>query len=216
MSIPKFSTKYLDVGKGFIIGRNNIEEFFNHVNRLRDFDEKTVVELAHNYETGVASLVGMIEARFVNLNPILQQMFLKLNNMERGKEKNFVLKTLLLEFNDIAIEARKVFAHYKLLGYELGIDHTFRTLDTKRMKYEGKTKCEKEINIPIPFKLLAISDALEENFGWIVPENPFDENSKPKRKEKGESGPCVSKIQGLYDEFEFLKLNYNTCYILHA
>ena len=104
-----------------------------------------------------------------------------------------MLKTLLLEFNYIAIEARNVFAHYKFLGYELGIDHTLKTLDTKRMKYEGKTECEKEINIPIPFKLLAIFGALEEIFGWIVPENPFDENSKPKRKEKGDSEPCVWK-----------------------
>ena len=85
--------KDLDVGSGFIIGRNNIEEFFNHVNGLRDLNEKPLVELTHNYETDVASLVGMIEARFVNLNPILQQMFLKLDSMERGEEKNFVLKT---------------------------------------------------------------------------------------------------------------------------
>ena len=109
-------------------------------------------------------------------------MFLKLDSMKKGKEKDFVLKALLFEFNDIAIEARKVFAHYKLLGYELGIEQNLKAIDIKRMKYEGKTKCEKEINIPIPFKLLAISEALEENFGWIVFENPFDENSKPKRK----------------------------------
>ena len=72
MSLPKFAMKDLDVGSGFIIGRNNIEEFFNHVNGLRDLDEKSVVELTHNYETIVASIVAMIEARFVNLNPILQ------------------------------------------------------------------------------------------------------------------------------------------------
>ena len=70
-----------------------------------------------------------------------------------------------------------------------------------------KLNVKKEINIRIPFKLLAIFDALEENFGWIVPENPFDENSKPKRKEKGDSEPCVWKIQCLFDEFEFFKLN---------
>ena len=55
----------------------------------------------------------------------------------------------------------------------------------------GKTKCVEEIEIPIPFKLLAISEALKEIFGWIVPENPFDENSKTKRKEKGDSEPGV-------------------------
>ena len=71
----------------------------------------------------------MIEAKFINLNPRLKQMFLKLATMERGKEKDFVLNALLLEFNDIAVEARKVFAHYKLLGYGLAIDHTLKTLD---------------------------------------------------------------------------------------
>ena len=70
-------------------------------------------------------------------------MFLKLEIMEIGEERNFVLKTLLLEFNDIAIEARKVFAHYKLLGYGLAISHTLKTLDIDRMKYEGKTEYEK-------------------------------------------------------------------------
>ena len=73
--------------------------------------------------------------------------------MEKGEEKDFVLNSLLLEFNDIALEARKVFARYKLLGYGLAIGHTLKTLDTDRMKYEGKTEYEKEINIPISFRL---------------------------------------------------------------
>ena len=75
------------------------------------------------------------------------------------------------------------------------------------MKYVGKTECEEEIEIPIPFKLLAISDALEDNFGWIVPENPFEQNSKPKRSEKADSEPCVGKIHCLYDKFSYLDLN---------
>ena len=39
MSLPKFAMKDLEIGSGFIIGRNNIEEFFNHVNGLRDLNE---------------------------------------------------------------------------------------------------------------------------------------------------------------------------------
>ena len=70
-----------------------------------------------------------------------------------------------------------------------------------------KTKCEEEIEIPLPFKLLAISDALEDNFSWIVPENFFDENSKPKRSENGDSEPCVGKIQCLHDKLSYLDLN---------
>ena len=44
-----------------------------------------------------------------------------------------------MEFNDVASEARKIFAHYKLLGYGLSITHTLKALDIKRMKYVGKT-----------------------------------------------------------------------------
>ena len=97
MSTPKFATKDLKTGKGFIIGRNNIEEFFNHVNGLRDFNDKPLVKLTHSYESAIASLVAMIEARFVNLNPIIQQMFFKLDQMDEGEEKDFVLNTLLLD-----------------------------------------------------------------------------------------------------------------------
>ena len=83
----------------------------------------------------------------------------------------------------------------------LGIDHTFKTLDTKRMKYEGKTECEKEINIPIPLKLQAISDALEEIFRWIVPENPFDENSKPRSEERRVGKECVSTCRSRWSPY---------------
>ena len=44
----------------------------------------------------------MIEAIFVNLNPNLQKMFLKLDDMKDGEDKDFVRKTLLMEFNDVA------------------------------------------------------------------------------------------------------------------
>ena len=115
-----------------------------------------MVELSDSYETAIASLVGMMEARFVNLNPILQQMFLKLDDMKDGEDKDFVLKTLLMEFNDVAKEARKIFAHYKMLGYGLDIVHTLKNLDVKTNNFVGKTEGEKVVKIPIPFKLLGM------------------------------------------------------------
>ena len=68
------------------------------------------------------------------------------------------------------------------------------------MTYEGKTEYEKELKIPIPFKLIAIHEALEKNFYWVLPENPFDESSQPKGSERGNSEPCISKIQCIYEE----------------
>ena len=54
-----------------------------------------------------------------------------------------------MEFDDFAKEARKIFARYNMLGYGLDILHTLKTLDTKRIKYVGKTECEDEVKIPI-------------------------------------------------------------------
>ena len=45
MSIPNFSMKDLKVGRGLIVGRNNIEEFFNHVNGLHDFNDTATTEI---------------------------------------------------------------------------------------------------------------------------------------------------------------------------
>ena len=60
--------------------------------------------------------MNRLEHRFVNLNPVLQQMFLKLDSMERGEEKYYVLDILLHEFDDIVAEARKIFVRYGCLG----------------------------------------------------------------------------------------------------
>ena len=37
-------------------------------------------------------------------------------------------------------------------------------------------------------------EALEKNFDWIVPENPFDESSEPKRDDKGTSKTHLDEI----------------------
>jgi hypothetical protein len=39
----------------------------------------------------------------------MQQMFLKLHNIEDSEKRDFILETLRKEFRDIVIEARKVF-----------------------------------------------------------------------------------------------------------
>ena len=64
-------------------------EFLNHINGLTDFNEKPSIEISHAYETSVASLVGMMEARFVNLNPQCSKCFLNTENIfdEASKPK---------------------------------------------------------------------------------------------------------------------------------
>jgi hypothetical protein len=84
----------------------------------------------------------MLEARFVNLNPFMQQMFLKLDDIEDSEKKDFILETLRREFRYVGIEARKVFELFNMLG----------------------SRVEVEIKVPIPSKLLGLHEALENNF----------------------------------------------------
>ena len=72
-----------------------------------------------------------------------------------------------------------------------------------------KTKPEnrEEIKIPIPFKLVGMHEALEKNFDWIVPENPFDESSEPKSVERGSSKTYMDKIQFLVEKTSDIDLN---------
>jgi hypothetical protein len=72
-----------------------------------------------------------------------------------------------------------------------------------------KTKPKKgeEIIIPIPFKLLGMNEALEKNFDWIIPENPFDESSEPRSVEKGSSKTYIDKIQFLVEKTSGIHLD---------
>jgi hypothetical protein len=94
MLIPKYDLKDLSVDSGSIIGTDNIEEFFNHVSKNKDIENRSLEELAPSYEISAAYLVHMLEARFVNLNPIMQQIFLKLHDIEDFEKRDFIFETL--------------------------------------------------------------------------------------------------------------------------
>src|SRR3954470_7631690 len=126
----------------------------------------------------MACLVKMLESRFVCLNPFLQYMFLKLHEIEDGEKKDFILETLLRKFKNEAVEARKIFDHFDMLGSSIEVIGIFDNFI--------KVKPE-EMIIPIPFKLVGLHEAYEKNFDWIVPENLFDESSETKSAEKGSS-----------------------------
>ena len=84
----------------------------------------------------------MLEARFVSLNPIMQQMFLNLHNVEDTEKRDFILKTLLNEFGNVAVEARKVIDRYKMLGSCVDIISVLEKLD--------KIKNREDVKVAIP------------------------------------------------------------------
>jgi hypothetical protein len=95
------------------------------------------------------------------------------------------------EFRDVVIEAKKVFEHFNMLG--------------SRVEIVGTNK--EEIKVPIPFKLVGLHEALEMNFDWIVPENPFDESSEPKSVHKGSSKTHLDRIQFRVEKTSAINLN---------
>jgi hypothetical protein len=191
MLIPKYALEDLLVGSGSIIGKGNIEEFFNHVSMHKDVDDRSLAKLAPSYEVATTYLVRMLEARFVNLNPFMQQMFLKLHDIEDFERKDFILETLRREFRDVVIEARKVFQHFNMF--------------VSRVEVVGTTK--EDIKVPIPCKLVGLHEALEKNFDWICPENPFDESSEPKSVHKGSSKTHLDTIQFIVERTSAIDLN---------
>jgi hypothetical protein len=191
MLFPKYVLEDLSIGSGSIIGKDNIEEFFNHVSKHKDVEDRSLAELTPSYEVAAAYLVHMLEARFVNLNPFMHQMFLKLHDIENSERRDFILVTLRKEFRDVVIEARKVFEHFNMLG--------------SCVKVVGTNK--EEIKVPIPYKLVGMHKALEKNFDWIVPENPFDESSEPKSVHRESLKTHLHKIQFLIEKTSVIDLN---------
>jgi hypothetical protein len=191
MLFPKYVLEDLSVGSGSIIGKDNIEEFFNHISMHKELEEKSLVELAPSYEVASAYLVHMLEARFANLNPFLQYMFLKLHEIKDPEKKAFILETLCLEFKDVANEARKVFKKFNKLGSPVAVVGT----------------PNEDFRVPIPYKLVGIHDALENNFSWICPENLFDENSVPKSDHKGSSKTHLDTVPFIVEKTPIMDPN---------
>jgi hypothetical protein len=191
MLFPKYVLEELSVGCGSIIGKDNIEEFFNHINMHKEVEEKSLVELAPSYEVASAYLVHMLEARFASLNPVMQYMFLKLHEIEDPEKKAFILENLRIEFRDIAIEAREVFKKFNKLGSPVEVVGT----------------PNEDSRMPISCKLVGIHDAWEKNSSWICPENPFDESSVPKCDHKGSSKTHLDTIQFIVEKTPIMDLN---------
>jgi hypothetical protein len=74
-----------------------------------------------------------------------------------------------------------------------------------RVEVVGTNK--EEIKVPIPFKLVGMHEALEKNFDWIIPENPFYESSEPKAVHKESSKTHLDKIQFLVEKTSAIDLN---------
>jgi hypothetical protein len=101
------------------------------------------------------------------------------------------LETLRREFRDVVVEARKVLEHFNMLGSPVNVVGT-NNEDTK---------------VPIPCKLVGLHEALEKNFDWICPENPFDESSVPKCDHKGSSKTHLDTIQFIVEKTSAIDLN---------
>jgi hypothetical protein len=191
MLFPKYVLEDLSVGSGSIIGKGNIEEFFNHISMHKDIEDKYLAELAPSYEVAAAYLVHLLEARFVNLNPFMQQMFLNLHDIEDSEKKDFILETLRRKLRDVVIEARKFFERFNMLGSPVNVVGTNN----------------EETQLPKPSKLLGFHEALENNFDWICPKNLFSELSEPKHDHKGSSKSYVDTIQCLVEKTSAIDLN---------
>jgi len=189
------------VGSGSIIGKENLKEYFNYVSKSKDIEDNVIAECAPDYETAVACLVYLLEAKFVNLHPVMQYMFLNLHNIDDVEKKIFILKTMTRGLGDVSIQANKVFARYNMLGSDVDV---VGTLD----KFNGvEPDAEEGIKVSVPSKITGLHEAHDKNFDWIVPENLFDENSTPRRDEQGTSAHRFDRIHVLAERLSEFDLD---------
>jgi hypothetical protein len=52
-----------------------------------------------------------------------------------------------------------------------------------------------------------LHEALEKNFDWIVPENPFDESSESKSVHKGSSKTHLDTVQFIVERTSAIDIN---------
>jgi hypothetical protein len=117
-------------------------------------------------------------------------MFLKLHDIEDSEKKDFILESLRRKFRDVAIEARKVFEHFNMLG--------------SRVEVFGTNK--EEIKVPIPCKLLGLHEALEKKLiGFVL--KTFDKRSELKSVHKGSSKTHLDTTQCLVENTSAIDLN---------
>jgi hypothetical protein len=190
MLFPKYALEDLSVGSGSIIGKGNIEEFFNHISIHKDVEDRSLAEIAPSYEVAAAYLVHMLEARFVNLNPFMQQMFLKLHDIEDSEKKDFIWRLCIENLEMLLLKLEK-FLSFNMLGSPVNV--------------VGTTK--EDIKVPIPCKLVGLHEALEKNFDWICPKNLFNESSEPKSVHKGSSKTYLDTIQCIVEKTSAIDLN---------
>jgi hypothetical protein len=100
MLFSKFVLEDLSVGSDSIIGKSNIDEFFNHISMHEEVEEKSVVELAPSIEVASAYLIHMLETRFASLNPFMQYMFLSHGGAEIETQKQSDRRLTSEEFRE--------------------------------------------------------------------------------------------------------------------
>jgi hypothetical protein len=66
---------------------------------------------------------------------------------------------------------------------------------------------KEDIKVPIPGKLIGLHEALEKNFDWICPKNPFDESSVPKHDHKGSLKTHLDTILFIVEKTSAMYLN---------
>jgi hypothetical protein len=92
-----------------------------------------------------------------------------------------------------------------MLPLKLGIFFKHFNKLGSHVEVVGTTK--EDFKVPIPCKLVGMHAALENNFNWICPKNPFDESSVPKRDYKGSSKTHLDTIQFIVEQTSAIDLN---------
>ena len=110
---PLSCIQKIRIGRGNIIGKGGIQNFFTCVGALPSMGG-SILHRTSSLADAIAMLVVELERQFMHMHPCIQRIFLEFSNIEHSSFKRAVTIFLAHEFRFIIREAKEIFAHYRV------------------------------------------------------------------------------------------------------
>jgi hypothetical protein len=158
------------LGQGNVMGKENLQEFFECVGKL-NLDDTPILKRTKNYAEAISALVLKFETRFIRTHPTLQRLFFELPVLKEYKAKSLATRILMNEFDYIIREAREIFDFYGVNHEKLVIneilynsEYMLRHLLGDNQIFDENLKKE----VPVLNLIQQVFNDVNNHYSWIV------------------------------------------------
>jgi hypothetical protein len=174
VEIPSnLDSKFFVMGRGNIIGKSTIQEFFTCTGALV-CNDIPILKRTKSYAEAISALILKLERRFVRTHPTLQRLFYELPVINNPRAKKIASLIHMNEFDYIVQEAREIFDFYNM-NHEHPVideilydeDYLLRHLFCDNHTFDENTKKE----VPPLHIIQQVFNGINKQYSWIVKGN---------------------------------------------